>query len=117
MTMRTIPQPSEHAEQTAFVQWFRLQYPGVLIFAIPNGGARNKATAGKLKAEGVLAGVPDLFIPRWRLFVEMKRKAHGRVSPEQAEVMRALGAAGYTCIVAHGCEDAMSKVKHERATQ
>ena len=32
------------------------------IFAVPNGGKRNKATAGKLKAEGVRPGVPDLLL-------------------------------------------------------
>lgn len=32
------------------------------VFAVPNGGHRNKATAGKLKAEGVRAGVPDLLL-------------------------------------------------------
>lgn len=48
-----------------------------LIFAIPNGGHRNKATAGRLKAEGVKAGVPDLFLPvpsrgYHGLFIELK---------------------------------------------
>lgn len=109
---RVCPQPTEHAEQVAFVKWFRLQYPGVLIFAIPNGGDRHAAVAAKLSAEGVTRGVPDLFIPAWQLFVEMKRKAHGRVSTEQAEMMKTLCAAGYTCLVAHGCEDAMLQVKN-----
>lgn len=31
--------------------------------AIPNGGERDKVTAGKLKAEGVKAGVWDTFLP------------------------------------------------------
>lgn len=111
---RVCPQPTEHAEQVAFVRWFRLQYPGVLIFAIPNGGARNKATGGILKAEGVLPGVPDLFIPRWRMFVEMKRKKGGRVSPEQQDIMARLKECGYSCIVAHGCEDAIHQLEQLR---
>jgi hypothetical protein len=48
------------------------------LFAIPNGGLRDKATAGKLKAEGVKDGVPDTMLPvprhMWAgLFIEMKR--------------------------------------------
>lgn len=48
-----------------------------LIFAIPNGGQRTKAQGGRLKAEGVRAGVPDLFLPVARrgyhgMFIELK---------------------------------------------
>jgi hypothetical protein len=35
--------------------------------------------------EGVSPGVPDLFIPDWLLWVEMKREKGGRVSPEQKD--------------------------------
>lgn len=52
----------EHTIQKVCVQWFDLQYPGLLIYAIPNGGKRSKAEAGRLKAEGVRAGVPDLYL-------------------------------------------------------
>ena len=34
-----------------------------LLHAIPNGGKRDKVTAAKLKAEGVKAGIPDIFLP------------------------------------------------------
>ena len=111
---RVCPPPTEHAEQVAFVKWFRLQYPGVLIFAIPNGGDRHAAVAAKLSAEGVTRGVPDLFIPRWRLFVEMKRKKGGRVSPEQQDIMARLKECGYSCIVAHGCDDAIHQLEQLR---
>ena len=55
---------SEHHEQCALFAWLRLQWPDLdrVSFAIPNGGHRHKAVAGKLKAEGVKAGVPDIFI-------------------------------------------------------
>ena len=33
------------------------------IFAVPNGGYRSKATAGRMKSEGLKAGVWDIFIP------------------------------------------------------
>jgi len=44
---------SEHLEQVTFVSFFKEKYPNVRIFSIPNGGFRHKATAQKLKIEGV----------------------------------------------------------------
>lgn len=46
------------------VTWFRLQYPSIarLLFAVPNGGARNAVEAGIMKGEGVTAGVSDLIL-------------------------------------------------------
>ena len=77
--------PTEHEEQRLLVQWFRRKWPDVRIFAIPNGGYRSRATAGRLKAEGVSPGVPDLFIPAWRLWVEMNRAKGGSLSAEQKD--------------------------------
>jgi len=93
---------TEHEEQRELVQWYRQTYRGSLIFAIPNGGKRGKAEAARLKAEGVTPGVPDLFIPDLRLFLEMKRTQGGSVSADQKAVMARLEAAGYTCAVCKG---------------
>jgi len=74
---------SEHQEQCALMRMCRLherKYPGLeLIHSIPNGGARHIAVAAKLRAEGVRAGVPDIFLPVPRgsahgLYIELKRK-------------------------------------------
>lgn len=100
------PLPSEHAEQAMFVQWFRMQYPGVLLFAIPNGEYRSKPTAMRLKAEGVVSGVPDLCIPAWHLYIEMKRTKGGTVSKEQREILDYLEGCGYTVAVCKGFEAA-----------
>jgi len=102
--------PSEHEEQVLFVQWFRRQFPGVMIFAIPNGGLRGKIAAAKLKAEGVTAGVPDLYIPEWRVWVEMKRQKGGRLSQPQRDVLRYLSEFD-TTIVAKGFEDAKRQIR------
>lgn len=77
--------PTEHQEQVAFVRWFRAQYPKIVILAIPNGGARHIVAAKKLKAEGVVSGVADLYIPKIRLWVEMKRQKGGALSDSQKE--------------------------------
>lgn len=103
--------PTEHEEQVAFVQWFRNTYPETRIIAIPNGGARHPKTANDLKAEGVSPGVPDLFVPLWHLWIEMKRRTGGRLSDEQKDWIAYLERNGYTCIVAYGAVDAIAKAK------
>jgi hypothetical protein len=72
-----------------------------MCFAIPNGGHRHPAVAGKLKAEGVRAGVPDLFVPCQRhgyagLFIELKA---GTNKPTEAQRtwLCSLQEAGYYC--------------------
>jgi len=71
------------------VAWFRLQYAdkAYCLFAIPNGGRRDKITAAIMKGEGVLAGVADLFlmVPNKSyhgLWIEMKTPK-GRSSDSQ----------------------------------
>lgn len=110
--MITDPIPTEHAEQRELVRWFRQTWPTVRIFAIPNGGARSMATAGRLKAEGVSSGVPDLFIPAWRVWVEMKRIKGGSVSAEQKDWMTYLESVNYFCIVGKGADDAKTKINN-----
>jgi hypothetical protein len=102
--------PTEHCEQRDLVRWFRRKYGPVRIFAIPNGGYRSMTTAGKLKAEGVSAGVLDLFVPAWRLWIEMKRQKGGRLSPEQADWIAYLESLGYTCLVCPGSENAQAQI-------
>lgn len=109
--------PTEHEEQRLFIQWFRQTYPGTIIFAIPNGGARSAATAARLKAEGVLPGVPDLFVPAWGLWIEMKRAKGGKVSPEQKEWHDYLASCGYRVIVCRGCPDAINQTQQLRNEQ
>lgn len=91
-----------------------------MAFHIPNGGTRNKAEAGKLKAMGVKAGVPDIFLPVPRgpyhgLFVELKRpadrgKSVGIVSEAQMEWLRRLQDQGYYVAVCYGWKDAYEKM-------
>ena len=93
---------TEHEIQREIVG--ALRRLGYLVFAVPNGGGRSVAGASKLKAEGVTAGVPDLFVPGRRAFIEVK-KPGGRISPAQRDMMVKLRLLGYDCIVAHSVED------------
>lgn len=79
-------------------------------FAIPNGGARSKAVAGKLKAEGVRAGVLDVMLPVPRggsagLWIEFKSKV-GYPTPDQRDEIDALVRDGYTVLLARDAEKA-----------
>ena len=82
----------------------------MLIFAIPNGEKRAITVAKRLKAEGVVRGIPDLFIPQWTLWVEMKRISGGRLSTEQKAMIQYLEGIGQKVIVAKGAADASKQI-------
>jgi len=103
---------TEHKAQTAFCKWLRLR--GIFHFAIPNGGARNAITGRRLKDEGVLAGVPDLFLPGLRLFVEMK-SPEGRLGPAQRECREKLVMLGYEVAVCRTLGEAIGEAERRMA--
>lgn len=105
---------SESIEQIMLMQWCKRNAKTIpqldKIFAIPNGGLRNKSTAAKLKLEGVKKGVPDLFlaVPNkyfHGLFIEMKRIKGGVLSKEQKIWKELLTAEGYCWSVAKGFQE------------
>ena len=89
---------SEHQLQAAVAEFLGFALPPheAVFCSIPNGGKRAKATAGKLKAEGLQAGAPDLLI-LWRgraIGLELKT-GKGRLSaPQMAFSMRWTTAGG-----------------------
>ena len=92
MQKNKMPVPTEAQEQMTLFSWAAMQsgkYPELnLLYHVPNGGSRHKAEAGRLRAEGVKAGVPDLCLPVARgqyhgLYIELKRQRGGRISEEQ----------------------------------
>ena len=116
---REIWQATEAEEQTALFEWAAVQrgkYPEIdLLHHIPNGGYRAKHEAAKLKAMGVKAGVPDLFLPVARgechgLYIELKRMADGRPSGEQIDWMTALAAQGYQVALCRGWDAAAREI-------
>ena len=105
------PARTEHVEQREFVSWFRKTFPAVRILAIPNGSQRSRTTGARLKAEGVVAGVPDLLIPAWNLWIEMKRADGGTVSTQQKDWHRYLESIDHTVLVCAGFSQAKEKVE------
>lgn len=126
------PRQREHAEQAALVTWAGVtRFPnppcprhpklGDYLFAIPNGGHRSIAEASRLKAEGVKAGVSDLFLALPRsgyagLWVEMKSPAGsatkaGVASPAQREWRDLMLASGYLAVVCAGWDAARGHIE------
>lgn len=108
----------EHAIQSeivATVGMMRSRYPEVdLLFAIPNGGARDIISGGKLKAEGVRPGVPDLMLavargPYHGLFVEVKTDAGHLSEPQKAWQLR-LNKQGFSAIVVRGVHEGVTSI-------
>lgn len=113
--MKMNKSPLEHVEQVHLFQWAAWQsgkYPELdLMYAIPNGGYRNKKTAVELKAEGVKSGVSDIFLPVSRcgkhgLYIEMKRTEGGKLSKSQEKFIADVKDQGYAAIVCFGFEEA-----------
>lgn len=80
------------------------------IFAIPNGGHRNKVVAAKLKAEGVKKGVLDICVPIARknyhgLYIEMKY-GNNTLTPEQIWFKQFFEKQGYLTQVFYDSEKA-----------
>lgn len=105
------PAPSEAQEQMALMawaEWQRAAHPELkLLHHIPNGGSRGKAEAGRFKAMGVKAGVPDLCLPVARggfhgLYIELKRERTGKASAVQVGWFEALREQGYCVTLCHG---------------
>ncbi|WP_263079516.1 VRR-NUC domain-containing protein [Endozoicomonas sp. Mp262] len=108
---RRKPRENEDRELRMFMRWLHTMHPGVFVYVFhpPNGGKRDKATAGKLKAMGVKPGVPDVFcmLPRGGyhgLVVEYKATPpnDAEVSPYQKEWITRLSQQGYKASVCKG---------------
>lgn len=101
--------------QQACMRWVRLEYPRLVVYAIPNGGHRNPVTGAILKAEGVLAGVADIFVAKANkyhhgLYIEMKAPK-GRQSTSQRAFERAVSLEGYQYSLCRSFEDFRGVIK------
>ena len=116
-----LPAPSEATEQTWLFEWIAqmayLRWPELeLAFHIPNGGSRNKIEAARLKAQGVKAGVPDIFVsvPRGGyhgLYIEMKRQRGGKMREGQKDMIPKLRAQGYRVEICKGFQEAADLIE------
>lgn len=112
------PDDREHREQAALFEWAAYNEARIpelaLLYAVPNGGARHPMVAAKMKAEGVKAGVPDMFLPVARrgwhgLYMELKVDRN-KPTARQLAWHTALKGEGYCVDVSYGWQEAASKL-------
>jgi len=115
-TLYTSPKKDlEHQEQVELFKWVRLnerRHPELRwVFAIPNGGHRHIKVARRLRAEGVRAGVADIFCPIPRggyhgLWIEMKVKPN-KLTANQKEFVEEMYRQGYKVAVCYSWLEAV----------
>lgn len=110
---------SEEADiQSEFFSQVKLFFPRIpdkLLFAVPNGGSRNKLEAINLKRQGVKPGVSDviLLIPKGgfaSLCLEFKTKI-GKQSDEQKEFQKQAENCGSKYVIVRSVKEAIEEMK------
>lgn len=107
---------TEQENVISWANWNMREYPELKwLHHIPNGGKRNAAEAARFKAQGVKAGVSDLFLPAahggyFGLYIEMK---YGKNKPteQQEQFLHDMRIAGYKTCVAYSAEEAINELK------
>ena len=84
---------------------------------VPHPQRRDAITGARLKAEGVVAGVPDIFlaVPRQGfhgLYVELKRQKGGSLESSQEDIIARLRQAGYRVEVCMGWWEAREVIEN-----
>lgn len=109
---------SEHDSQVTVIHWafiHEIRCPELaMLFAVPNGGLRNKLVAIKLRAEGVKAGVPDLMLPVSNkvyhgLVIEMKY-GKNTVTDEQKLWLERFARHGWKTAVCYSADAAIKEI-------
>lgn len=106
---------TESEEQRAYFRMLSVElwrYPNLsMAFHVPNEGKRTQITGGRMKYEGMVKGVPDIFIDTpcggfHGCRIELKRRKGYKISSEQKEWIRNLNEQGYAAAFCYGWEDA-----------
>ena len=118
--------PTEYEEQCAVIRWARMMAATVeprlaLLHGDSSGVRVGIGAALKMRRAGAVKGWPDLTLPVVKrdsggvlyhgLFIELKRRRGGVVSPEQVIVQTRLRAEGYCVHVCKGADEAIRCIK------
>jgi hypothetical protein len=110
----TLPVSEASIQRALVARWHLLGTPGSVLAHLANGEHRSKATAGRLKALGVLAGMPDLLCAApgaGVFFVELKRRK-GRVTAAQREMHERLRRSGADVVTLDDLDAAVELLEH-----
>lgn len=103
--------PHESWEQQSLIAELERLEPGILMEINPAAGMKlDKRMAATVKMLGYQAGTLDIFLPEYRVYIELKRQKGSALSPEQKTRIPRLEAAGYRVIVAKGAVDAINQL-------
>ncbi len=108
--------PSESQIQQQLIRWWAVfaansNLDAEYLIAFPLQGQRSARNGARMKAEGMRAGTPDMFVavPRGKYhgaWLELKTEV-GRPTPAQKDMLRRLDQQGYAASVAYGYDDAV----------
>ncbi len=109
----------EAIEQAKVIAWARANernYPYLqLLHCSLNGVKMTKAQAGRAIAQGMLSGVPDLFLPVPKngyhgLFIEMKYGSN-KVTEDQEKFLQNAANVGYAISVCYSANEAIKRIE------
>lgn len=102
----------EYIEQVDAFAFARFNFPGLMIFHVPNEGNIPVQYRSKLISMGMLAGISDFVILKpsrgfHGALIEMKRsnKSDSKVSPDQIEILRQARSDGYFTAITYGFDE------------
>ena len=111
--------PLEAEEQVKIFQWAEFMQSSKPqlknLYAVPNGGRRDRVEAAHLKRQGVKSGVPDICLAYpsgvyHGLYIELK-VGKNKPTDNQEEWIRNLRSAGYMAVVCYGFEQARETIE------
>lgn len=116
---------SEYIIQVRYINWCHRRAltneSWKVVHHIPNGGNRSAREGQRFKLMGVVAGIPDVFVPipndvYHGLYIEFKND-RGSVSKVQKEVHRIIRGNGYYVAVCRSTEEAIEVTKKYEANE
>lgn len=111
----------EGDEQIVLFAWLLLQHPKAweMAFHVPNGGKRSKREGARFKAQGVKAGIPDVFIdiPRggyhgFRMEFKATPPKDAAIQENQKEWIVKFTDNGYYAVICKGFDAAKAAINY-----